>query len=243
MRKILISAAIIALMGGPAMAQDRDHGDRGGNPSHGGGGAPHSGPHDASNPAARGGPAVAGSREHRNAPAAAPNAMRGNAPRDNNALRGNAPRDNNAMRGNAGPRSNSNRPNFNAPNNAMRGNAGPRHDFSGFRNFHQNFNAARRFRAPAYRRPPGFYSHRWGWGEFLPRAFWARDYWLIDFGLYGLPPPPFGAIWVRVGDDALLIDQYSGEIIEVEYGIFLLKAKTRAFFPCTAKPMAGEDVC
>ena len=97
--------------------------------------------------------------------------MRGNAPRDNNAMRGNAPRDNNAMRGNAGPRSNSNRPNFNAPNNAMRGNAGPRHDFSGFRNFHQNFNAARRFRAPAYRRPPGYYSHRWSWGEIPASRF------------------------------------------------------------------------
>ena len=74
-------------------------------------------------------------------------------------------------------------PNFNAPNNATRGNAGQRHDFSGFRNFHQNFRAARRFRAPTYRRPPGFYSRRWGWGEFLPTLFWARDYWLIDFCL------------------------------------------------------------
>ena len=32
--------------------------------------------------------------------------------------------------------------------------------------------------------------------------------------------PPYGAIWVRVGDDALLIDQYTGEIIEVDYGVF-----------------------
>ena len=233
MRKILISAAIVALIGGiaPATAQDHDRGDRGGNASHGGpGGAPQS--HDTSNPAARGGPATTGPREHHDAPAvAAPNVVRGNAPRDNNALRGNAgPRTNfsgpnfnapnNAVRGNAGPRTNFNGPNFNAPNNAVRGNAGPRHDFSGFRNFHQNFNAARRFQAPIYRRPPGFYSHRWGWGEFLPPVFWARDYWLIDFGRYSLPPPPFGAIWVRVGDDALLIDQGSGEIIEVEYGIF-----------------------
>ena len=29
-----------------------------------------------------------------------------------------------------------------------------------------------------------------------------------------------GAVWVRDGDDALLIDRYSGEVIEVEYGIF-----------------------
>ena len=54
----------------------------------------------------------------------------------------------------------------------------------------------------------------------LPVAFWARDYWLTDFNEYDLPPPPFGAVWVRVGDDALLIDQDSGEIIEVDYGVF-----------------------
>lgn len=37
---------------------------------------------------------------------------------------------------------------------------------------------------------------------------------------YALPPPPPGAVWVRENDDALLIDQDSGEIITVEYGVF-----------------------
>ena len=143
--------------------------------------------------------------------------------RDNNAIRGPSPNDagrgpsNNAMRGpNNGPRPDFNRPG-NGPNNAMRG---PRRDFSSARNFHRNFRAPRHFRAPSYRRPPGWYSHRWGWGEILPVAFWSRNYWITNFYAYDLPPPPFGAIWVRVGDDALLIDQDSGEIIEVDYGVF-----------------------
>ncbi len=97
---------------------------------------------------------------------------------------------------------------------------GPRHDFSGFRDYHRTFNAPRRFRAPYYRRPAGWYDHRWSFGEFLPSAFWARDYWLIDFDIYDLPPPPYGAVWVRVGNDALLVDEESGEIITVAYGIF-----------------------
>ena len=95
-----------------------------------------------------------------------------------------------------------------------------RRDFSDYRNYHQNFRASQRFRAPAYRRPPGYFARRWSWGQTLPLAFWTRDYWLTDFYVYDLPPPPYGAIWVRVGDDALLIDQYTGEIIEVDYGIF-----------------------
>jgi Ni/Co efflux regulator RcnB len=98
--------------------------------------------------------------------------------------------------------------------------AGPRHDFRGFTDFHQNFRAAQRFHAPAYRRPQGWYPHHWAFGEFLPAAFWVRDYWLMDYVDFGLPPPPPYAVWVRYGNDALLIDQDSGEIITVEYGVF-----------------------
>lgn len=100
------------------------------------------------------------------------------------------------------------------------GNGGQRHDFSSFREFHRDFNAPRRFRGPDYRRPQGWYDHRWTFGEFLPRTYWVRDYWLDDFYDYGLPPPPYGAVWVRVGSDALLIDQDSGEVITVEYSVF-----------------------
>ena len=35
-----------------------------------------------------------------------------------------------------------------------------------------------------------------------------------------LDPPPPGTVWVRYGNDALLIDRYSGEVIQVVYGIF-----------------------
>jgi len=97
---------------------------------------------------------------------------------------------------------------------------GSRHDFSGFRDFHRAFNATRRFRAPYYQRPAGWYSHRWSYGEILPISYFARDYWLIDFADYDLPPPPYGAVWVRVGNDALLVDEESGEVITVEYDVF-----------------------
>jgi len=97
---------------------------------------------------------------------------------------------------------------------------GPRRDYSGFRDFHRDFRSTRRFRIAPYRPPAGFYNHRWAFGEFLPRPYWARDYWLMDFAAYGLEPPPYGAVWVRVGSDALLIDEYSGEVITVAYDVF-----------------------
>jgi len=234
----------------PAFAQDREHQDQPGpshNERHGGeqragerrGGQPHQGgPQQA--PAAQAGPERAGpprgemrgrdegrfSRPQANT-AIQPNQPSPNAP--DNDRRGGERRfgPNNAMRG---PAMELNQPQH-APTNAMRGpdrrfgpnnamRGAPNRDFSGVRNFHQNFRAERRFHAMRYIRPRGFYERRWTWGETLPPLFWARQYWIIDFADYDLPPPPIGAIWVRVGDDALLIDQDSGFIIEVDYGVF-----------------------
>lgn len=97
---------------------------------------------------------------------------------------------------------------------------GPRRDYSGFRDYHRSFNSSRRFRAAPYRRPAGWYERRWTFGEFLPALFWSSSYWLNDFDYYDLPPPPYGTVWVRNYNDALLIDRDSGEIISVRYGVF-----------------------
>lgn len=100
-----------------------------------------------------------------------------------------------------------------------RGGYNGRRDWRSYGNYHRDWRSTRRFRAPGYDRPRGWYSHRWSFGEILPSLFWGRDYWL-DWRLYNLPPPPYGAVWVRVGDDALLIDQDTGEIITISYNIF-----------------------
>ena len=77
-----------------------------------------------------------------------------------------------------------------------------------------------RYRIGAYRQPYGFYVRSWGFGDFLPRGWFARDYWLDDFLDYDLPYPPPGYEWVRVGGDAIMVDQYTGRIVQVVRGIF-----------------------
>ena len=106
-----------------------------------------------------------------------------------------------------------------APDNGMRGGAmrGPGRNFTAFQ---RNFTAPHRFHAAAYRRPRGWYPHHWVFGEILPSLFWTQDYWLDDYMDFGLEPPPPGTVWVRDGYDALLIDRYSGEIIQVDYNVF-----------------------
>ncbi len=88
------------------------------------------------------------------------------------------------------------------------------------RDYHHNYQAERRYHWRPYVRPRGWYYHRWVFGEFLPRIFWVRDYWIFDYWMFGLPVPPWGCVWVRYGDDAVLIDTRTGVILQVIYGIF-----------------------
>ena len=207
MTRLLISTAIAGLLalGGSALAQGDDH-------NRGGHAAAESHPQGAPQ-GARPQPAPQGARpEGRGAdnrghedrrPSAAAQAAPAAAPAAPNAMRG--PAAGNAMRG---------------PDNRAGGpgNRGGHQDFSSYR---RNFSAPHHYRAPtSYRRPSGWYAHRWTFGEILPSLFWAQDYWLSDYNEFGLMPPPPGTVWVRDGDDALLIDRDSGEIIQVEYSVF-----------------------
>ena len=99
-------------------------------------------------------------------------------------------------------------------------NASPAGRSGNFAALRGNVQSTRRFQAGAYRPPQGFQSRHWGYGDRLPRAYYARNYWLTNFLIYGLLQPPPGLVWVRVGPDALLIDEYSGEVVRVQYGVF-----------------------
>lgn len=177
MKKLLLTAALLALMAPPALAQgnrDRDNG-----------------------------------RGNREAPRAAQPAPQGRGPAPGMAGPNTMRRDDNRARPPVINR---------APGPNMAGPPpGPRPDF---RSYNRNFTAPQRFRAPAYRPPRGFYVRRWRFGERLPSIFWAQSYWLTNFLAFGLMPPPPGTIWVRYGNDALLIDRFTGEIIQVRYDVF-----------------------
>jgi Ni/Co efflux regulator RcnB len=86
--------------------------------------------------------------------------------------------------------------------------------------YQHNFQAARTYRIGPFHAPSGWAYRRWGYGQFLPRAYWAAPYILGDYWLFGLEVPPVGFEWVRSGPDALLIDVNSGQILQVEYGVF-----------------------
>jgi Ni/Co efflux regulator RcnB len=86
--------------------------------------------------------------------------------------------------------------------------------------YQHNYQAARKYSIGAYHRPAGWVSRHWGYGDRLPRAYWGAQYIIGDYWLFALEVPPAGYEWVRVGDDALLIDVNTGEVLQAEYGVF-----------------------
>ncbi len=86
--------------------------------------------------------------------------------------------------------------------------------------YQHNFQAARAFKIGPYRGPRGYTARHWGYGEILPRGYWAPQFVLADYWLFALETPPVGYEWVRVGNDALLVSLDTGEVLQAEYGVF-----------------------
>lgn len=84
----------------------------------------------------------------------------------------------------------------------------------------RNMQASRRFHGGSYIAPQGYQHRHWSSGQRLPQLYYARDYWIGNFVMFGLFAPPSDLVWVRVGEDALLIDRDTGEIVQVRYGFF-----------------------
>lgn len=107
-------------------------------------------------------------------------------------------------------------PRHNRPNNW---NVRPR-NFD-VRIYRRSFVAPQRFHWRVYyHRPHGWYYRRWSYGQVLPHFFWVRDYWITDWWMFDLQRPPYGYEWVRYGDDALLVNIYTGEVLEAIYDLF-----------------------
>jgi hypothetical protein len=68
--------------------------------------------------------------------------------------------------------------------------------------------------------PHGWGYRRWGIGMILPPLFLAPAYYYADWAAMGLPPPDPGFQWVRYGDDLLLVNVNTGEVVDVIYGAF-----------------------
>jgi len=91
-----------------------------------------------------------------------------------------------------------------------------RYDWSSWRYRNRNL-----FRGSRYYSP--YRNHRYSRfsiGFFLEPLFFSQRYWIGDPFHYRLPPAPPGTQWIRYYNDVLLVDTWSGEVVDVIYDFF-----------------------
>lgn len=77
-----------------------------------------------------------------------------------------------------------------------------------------------RYRGDRWVPPPGFVPRRWSYGEVLPWTWWTPRYRIESWWAYGLPVPPVGYAWVRLGRDAALVDLWTGRVVQIAFSLF-----------------------
>jgi Ni/Co efflux regulator RcnB len=89
-----------------------------------------------------------------------------------------------------------------------------RYDWRNYRDRHRSI-----FHIGVYYDPFGYSYRPFNIGYRLQRYYYGQQYW-IDPAMYSLPYPPPGTQWVRYWNDALLVDIYSGEVVDVIHNFF-----------------------
>ncbi|HSZ51992.1 MAG TPA: RcnB family protein [Caulobacteraceae bacterium] len=54
----------------------------------------------------------------------------------------------------------------------------------------------------------------------MPTLFLTSTYFFNNWAMMGLEPPPPGYRWVRYGPDLLMVEVFTGRIVDVIYGAF-----------------------
>ena len=90
-----------------------------------------------------------------------------------------------------------------------------RYDWRGHRKHHRSL-----FRLGHYYDPYGWNYRRFSIGYSLWPSYYGSNYWLNDPWQYRLPPAYGPYRWVRYFNDALLVNIYTGQVVDVVYNFF-----------------------
>ena len=88
-------------------------------------------------------------------------------------------------------------------------------DWRDYRRTHRNV-----FTRPAWVAPRGYRYRPVSVGAMLNRMFWGSTYRLNDYATYRLPYPGRNRMYVRYGNDVLLINARTGRVIQVYSSFF-----------------------
>ena len=90
----------------------------------------------------------------------------------------------------------------------------------GYKQYVRTITATKHYNTSAFIAPPGYTYTRYTVGERAPSMLLGGRYTLVKYSTYGLEAPPEGLTWIRAGNDALLVDAKTGEVVQTDYSLF-----------------------
>jgi Ni/Co efflux regulator RcnB len=90
----------------------------------------------------------------------------------------------------------------------------------GYKRYVRTIAATKHYNTTVFMGPAGYVYTRYAIGDRAPSTLLGGGYTLVKYSTYGLESPPHGLTWIRAGDDALLVDGKTGEVVQTDYGLF-----------------------
>lgn len=90
----------------------------------------------------------------------------------------------------------------------------------GYTQYRKTVTSTKQYNVGAFMAPSGYTYQKFAVGDRISPLLLHGNVALTDFQTYQLIAPPSGAMWIRDGRDALLVDTNTGEVIQAQYDIF-----------------------
>jgi Ni/Co efflux regulator RcnB len=91
----------------------------------------------------------------------------------------------------------------------------------GYAQYRRTITTTKHYEDGAFIGPAGYIYSRYKLGATMPAELLSDDSLVLTgYTSYDLKAPPSGLTWIRVGDDAMLVDRKTGEVVETDYDLF-----------------------
>ena len=91
----------------------------------------------------------------------------------------------------------------------------------GYKQYRQTITSTKRYDDGTFTAPNGYTYSRYELGARTPAVIYGdENLVLTGYANYDLTAPPSGLTWIRVGNDALLVDRKTGEVVKTDYDLF-----------------------
>lgn len=91
----------------------------------------------------------------------------------------------------------------------------------GYAQYRRTITTTKHYDDGTFLAPSGYTYSRYEIGARVPAVLLSDDdLVLTGYSTYALQAPPSGLTWIRVGDDAMLVDRKTGEVVETDYNLF-----------------------